>query len=165
MFHLSILLALPLLPPSSAAQLATATVGGFTDADFLVTKGRKIVNKSGDVIRLKGVNLGAWLIQEDWLCPYEEVSDHYEMLETLIDRFGVQKAYELMNTYEDNFITAYDLDQIAAMGFNCVRVPFWYRNFYFDDNGTKILDENGDWDFHAWTGWSANARAPPLCCP
>ncbi|MBO5936690.1 MAG: cellulase family glycosylhydrolase, partial [Clostridia bacterium] len=34
-----------------------------------------------------------------------------------------------------------------AMGFNCVRVPFWYRNFYYDDKGTKILDENGEWDF------------------
>lgn len=144
---LSILLALPLLPSSFAAQPATLADGGFTDADFLVTKGRKIVNQKGEVVRLKGVNLGAWLIQEDWLCPYEEVSDHYEMLETLIERFGVQKAYELMNTYEDNFITAYDLDQIAAMGFNCVRVPFWYRNFYYDDNGTKILNENGDWDF------------------
>jgi hypothetical protein len=33
------------------------------------------------------------------------------------------------------------------MGFNCVRVPFWFRNFYYDDNGTKILDENGEWDF------------------
>ena len=30
------------------------------------------------------------------------------------------------------------------MGFNCVRVPFWYRNFYYDDNGTKILDKNGE---------------------
>lgn len=28
-----------------------------------------------------------------------------------------------------------------------MRVPFWFRNFYYDDKGTKILDENGEWDF------------------
>lgn len=120
--------------------------GCFSDDDFLITDGTDIVNKKGEKVVLKGVNLGGWLIQEDWLCPYEEVSDHYEMLETLIDRFGVKKAYELMNTYEDSFITEYDLDLIKEMGFNCVRVPFWYRNFYYDDNGTKILDKNGKWD-------------------
>ena len=77
---LSILLALPLSVLSFSAEPRTAANGGFTDADFLVTKGRKIVNKNGEAVKLKGVNLGAWLIQEVWLCPYEEVSDHYEML-------------------------------------------------------------------------------------
>ena len=41
----------------------------------------------------------------------------------------------------------YDLDKIVELGFNCVRVPFWFRNFYYDDKGTKILDKNGEWDF------------------
>ena len=27
------------------------------------------------------------------------------------------------------------------------RVPFRFRNFYYDDDGTKILDRNGEWDF------------------
>lgn len=130
-----------------ASEAATEPSGGFTADDFLVTKGTKIVNAKGEKITLKGVNLGSWLIQEDWLSPYKEVSDNYEIIETLIERFGTEKAYELMNIYEKNWITEYDLDQIKAMGFNCVRVPFWYRNFYCDDNGTKILDENGEWDF------------------
>lgn len=144
---LSLVLILGTVAPVLAAKPAAEPEGPFTQEDFLTTRKRKIVNQRGETIRLKGVNLGGWLIQEDWLCPYEQVSDNYELLETLIERFGLQKAYELVNTYEDNFITAYDLDQIAEMGFNCVRVPFWYRNFYYDDNGTKILDENGEWDF------------------
>ena len=120
---------------------------GFTEEDFLKTDGQSIVNRRGEKIRLKGVNLGAWLIWEDWLCPYEEASDHAEVFDILTERFGVEGAYSLMNTYMDNWITEYDLDQIKNMGFNCVRVPFWFRNFYYDDNGTKILDENGEWDF------------------
>lgn len=157
---LSVLLAMPLSVLPATAHTKPAATGGFTADDFLVAKGHKIVNQKGETVKLKGVNIGAWLIQEDWLCPYEEVSDNYELLETLIARFGVEKAYELINTYEDNFITAYDLDQIAAMGFNCVRVPFWYRNFYYDDNGSKILDGNGGWDFSRldWVVSECSAR-------
>ena len=128
----------------------------FTDDDFLTTDGQKIVNQKGEQVILKGVNLGSWLIWEDWLTPYERSTDdetvnketaHFDVAEVLEERFGRDGAYELMNTYMDNWITEYDLDEIKNMGFNCVRVPFWYRNFYYDDNGTKILDENGEWDF------------------
>lgn len=127
-----------------AAQKQTT---GFTQDDFLKTSGSKIVNAKGKEIQLKGVNLGAWLIWEDWLCPYEEAGDHYSALEVLTERFGEEKAYELMNIYQDNWIIEYDLDEIKEMGFNCVRVPFWFRNFYYDDNGRKILDKDGNWDF------------------
>ena len=143
---LAVLMIFSVLPLASA-QDDEQQVTGFTEKDFLKTKGSKIVNAEGKTVQLKGVNLGAWLIWEDWLCPYQEVSDHYEALEVLTERFGVDGAYELMNIYQDNWITEYDLDTIKSMGFNCVRVPFWFRNFYYDDNGTKILDENGEWDF------------------
>ena len=123
---------------------ASAEETGFTDDDFLVTSGQ---NKKGEKIQLKGVNLGAWMIWEDWLCPYEEATDHADVLDILTERFGLEKAYELMDIYMDNWITEYDLDEIKNMGFNCVRVPFWYRNFYYDDNGTKILNDEGEWDF------------------
>ena len=122
-------------------------ITGFTDEDFIRTSGRNLVNAKGEIIQLKGVNLGSWMIWEDWLSPYEEATDHYSVLTTLEERFGREKAYELFNTYMDNWITEYDLDEIKSMGFNCVRVPFWFRNFYYDDKGTKILDENGEWDF------------------
>ena len=130
-----------------AQEETTDTATGFTSEDFLKTDGQDIVNQRGEKVRLKGVNLGAWMIWEDWLCPYENSLDHYTALEILTDRFGQDKAYELMNTYMDNWITEYDLDEIKKMGFNAVRVPFWFRNFYYDDKGTKILDENGEWDF------------------
>lgn len=129
----------------------SASVTGFTDEDFLKTKGRKIYNAKGEEVVLHGVNLGAWLIREDWLCPDHvpegTVYDNEYIINTLTERFGLEKAYELLNIYQENWITEYDLDQIKTMGFNCVRVPFWYRNFYYDDNGTKILDKNGNWDF------------------
>ena len=132
---------------ASAEDNQSAEATGFTQEDFLVTKNQKLINRKGEEVRLKGVNLGAWMIWEGWLCPYEDDLDHFTVLTVLEERFGREKAYELFNTYMDNWITEYDLDEIKKMGFNCVRVPFWFRNFYYDDNGTKILDENGEWDF------------------
>lgn len=144
---LTLIMVLGICPVSMAADTANEEVTGFTQEDFLTTKGTKIYNAKGEKITLKGVNLGAWMIFEDWLCPYQDADDHYSVLTILEDRFGKEKANELMKTYQRNWITEYDLDNIKSMGFNCVRVPFWYRNFYYDDNGTKILDENGQWDF------------------
>lgn len=130
---------------------ASDEVTGFTDEDFITAKGRKLYNKKGEEIQLKGVNLGGWLIHEDWLCPDhlpEGVQyDHETILNKLEERFEREKAHELIKLYEENWITEWDIDNIKSLGFNCVRVPFWYRNFYYDDKGTKILDENGEWDF------------------
>ena len=72
-----------------------SAVAGFTADDYLTVDGQDIVNQNGEKIRLKGVNLGAWMIWEGWLCPYEDDLDHYTMLEELTKRFGEEKAYEL----------------------------------------------------------------------
>ena len=153
---LCLVMMLTAVPFVSAADVATTDeVTGFTDEDFLTTKGRTIVNQRGEKVQLKGVNLGAWLVREDWLNPdhipeeilAEKKYDGEMVYDKLEERFGREKAQELLNMFYENWITEYDLDNIKAMGFNCVRVPFWYRNFYYDDNGTKILDENGEWDF------------------
>ena len=166
-------------------------ITGFTQEDFLRVKGRNIVNQKGEKVQLKGVNLGAWLVRENWLNPddidveykskmteeqqanywgtfYEDLTEdqrkvfdpYYgkkydgEMIyDVLEERFGVEGAQELLNIFYDNWITEWDLDNIKAMGFNCVRVPFWYRNFYtgsvYGDESElkKILDDNGEWDF------------------
>ena len=129
--------------------------GPITQEDFLTVKGRKLVNRKGENVQLKGVNLGAWLVREDWLNPdhipaevlAEKKYDGEMVYDKLEERFGREKAQELLNIFYDNWITEWDLDNIKSLGFNCVRVPFWYRNFYYDDKGTKILDEKGEWDF------------------
>ncbi|WP_214630716.1 discoidin domain-containing protein [Paenibacillus agaridevorans] len=52
-------------------QLAEAAIG---PADFLKTDGRFIKNNSGngDIVTLRGTNVGGWLAQEDWMSPLGE---------------------------------------------------------------------------------------------
>jgi len=120
------------------------------ESDFLKTHGRTIVNARGQTVVLRGVNLGGWLPQESWMCPNngeDKVWGCYDTLTVLTERFGEEKAAKLLNTYMDNWITVSDIEYLKELGVNCVRVPFWYRNFQSDDNGTWIRNKKGDIDF------------------
>lgn len=115
-----------------------------TATSKLSAKGTSLVDGNGNEVVLKGVNLGGWLVYEGWMCA-GDLQDGTELLNTLESRFGEEKALGLIKAYEENWITVDDLDKIASMGFNCVRVPFWYRNFQ-KATGEWYLDENGEID-------------------
>jgi hypothetical protein len=56
-----------------------------------------------------------------------------EMDEVLRRRFGDYGAGEIWNAFHDIWITETDFQLAKAMGFNFIRVPFWYRWFENDD--------------------------------
>lgn len=97
----------------------------------------KILNSENVEIALRGTNLGGWLVQEDWMCPTDQ-KDYLSTFKTLYSRFGAEKAEELIDVYEDNWISDADFSNIAALGLNVVRIPFTYMNLY------KTLDDNGN---------------------
>jgi Endoglucanase len=121
---------------------------------FLKTDGRKIVvSTTGAEFVPKGVNAGGWLSREGWMTPFsnndELTGDSYYdrlMYETLVERFGQSKAYELEAVYLDNWWTEIDFDNIKAMGFNHIRLGFTYMNFYYlpdltwRDDGFERMD-------------------------
>lgn len=109
------------------------------------------------IIQLRGVNFGGWLLQETWMCPVISLDktvtvkngedDGWANLDTLDafeKRFGKEKAAELFRSYQDNYITETDFKNVKDLGFNCIRIPFWYRNFMSDENGTYITENDND---------------------
>jgi endoglucanase len=102
----------------------------------------------GDVIYLRGVNLGGWLLFEGWQTPMDagDLKDDWSVRDVLVNRFGTVIRDSLIASYQDAWITETDLDHIAELGFNVVRLPFWYRNFQEED-GTRRDDrfEKIDW--------------------
>lgn len=115
------------------------------EMSLLTVEDGYIVNENGENLVLKGINLGNWLLWETWMGfvpEYTEDWAYFDTLEVLIDRFGEEKTNEIVKTCEDNFITESDIAQIEKLGFNCVRVPFWYRNFMTED--LEWLAENHD---------------------
>ena len=113
--------ALGILPSRSYGQMS-----------MLHASGLNVVNSNGQVVPLRGVNLGGWFIMEKWMSPLTSDSepDTFTVMQTLDNRFGVSTEQNLINSYQQNWITTADLDNIQSLGFNLIRVPVWYGQFY-----------------------------------
>lgn len=117
------------------------------EEDFLHVEEGMLVNEKGEQVLLQGVNLGGWLLQESWMCPVNGEDRKWANLDTLQvleSRFGTEKTAKLIESYQDNWITEWDIENIANMGCNVIRVPFWYRNFMKDTQGTWITENPDD---------------------
>lgn len=112
-----------------------------TDLRRLHAEGTQIKNEAGESVLLKAINAGGLFIQEGWMSPTllsaeygNGVPDHISMLETLRSRFGYERAKELTDIYEASFWREEDFDNVKALGFNAIRLPFAYFNLE-DENG------------------------------
>lgn len=113
---------------------------------LLRASGTTIVNSFGQPVTLKGLNLGGWFVMEPWMCPADSggLPDTYSIIRELDSRFGVATEQTLIRDYQSDWITTADLNNIAQAGFNCVRVPVWWGNFFSITNTAS-------------TGWRSDA--------
>ena len=73
------------------------------------------------------------------MCPMDSsgnLLDDWSVRETLTQRFGAATKDSLIDAYQDAWLQESDFDNIAALGMNCVRLPFWYLN---------VQEEDGTW--------------------
>jgi len=121
LFLPSLLMLTALYSNTSSAQMS-----------MLHSQGRSIVNAQGQVVPLQGVNLGGWFVMEKWMTPLtsDSLPDTYSVMQKLDQRFGVETEQSLIKTYQQSWITTTDLDNIKAAGFNVVRAPVWWGQFY-----------------------------------
>jgi endoglucanase len=117
-----LVLLLLLLGSSGAAPITSS----------LHTHGIDIVDKDGRAVQLRGVNLGGWMVTEEWMTTMESstLSDEHKVMAALDGTFGVLDEQRLIRDYRRAWITADDLDNIKARGLNVVRVPVWWGDFY-----------------------------------
>jgi endoglucanase len=119
---------------SAACLIAMAACSHTVIAQLsmLHTNGRSIVNANGTVVQLKGVNLGGFMVMEPWMCPADSggLPDTYSIIAELDSRFGVAEEQTLIRDYQQAWITSTDFANIKNAGFNAVRVPVWWGNFY-----------------------------------
>ena len=114
--------------------------------------GQTIVGLDGKPLRLRGVNLGGWLLWEGW-----DFSKGFDLTENTIDHnladlVGQPAVDQFHEQMYANFITEADIKAIAAAGFNSVRLPINYRILEDDDNpyvykdsGWKLIDQALAW--------------------
>src|SRR5579871_5664108 len=130
-------------------------------------------------LKLRGVNLGSWLVLEKWMNPASYAGAKAEDEYSLCLELGKERATSALRKHRETWITAEDFKWIAARGLNAVRIPVGY--WVLEDNppfisGAATLDwafmtakENGIGvllDLHgvpgSQNGWDHSGRAGAL---
>ena len=128
---------------SSDNSVSSKSNSTLTDSTLsrLSTSGTKIVNEDGETVQLKGFNLGGWFVLENYMSPVDAnsdpLTDSYSVMTMLNERFGVTTQRELMKTYQESWIQESDIENIANAGFNVVRIPVWWGQFFALDDPTE----------------------------
>lgn len=123
----------------AAAVAATALGAWALPNGFVVADGNRmaVVGAGGKKtpIVLKGVNAGSWLVTEDWMYPGSLTNNlnsghgQYEMEDALVAKFGREKTDALYDVFRDAWWQEADFDNVKALGLNCIRLPFGWRDF------------------------------------
>lgn len=98
--------------------------------------------------KIRGTNLGNWLVLEKWMKPDLFDATHTED-ETWLSRKMDPAAFEvLIRQHRDTYVTEEDFKFIAECGLNCVRLPVPY--FTFGDRPPFVecvswIDKAFDW--------------------
>jgi endoglucanase len=99
----------------------------------LHTSGTNIFNASNTYVHFTGEDIGGWLVTENWMCPTDNSGlypDMYSIIHELDSRFGVSTEQSMISSYQSDWITASDLQNIKNRGDDCIRVPVWWGDFY-----------------------------------
>lgn len=113
-------------------------VSGFLHAD-----GTKIVNGNGNEILLAGFGIGGWFVNEGYMWgihTYQYASPRG--LKFLVRELcGSEYAKKFWPEFRRNFFTRKDVEEIARLGFNSIRVPLHWNLFLENEPEIKWLDE------------------------
>ncbi|KAK6903939.1 hypothetical protein I203_107450 [Kwoniella mangroviensis CBS 8507] len=94
---------------------------------------------SNDVIR--GVNLGGWLLTEEWITPSiytNGAEDEYHLCADL----GKKKCLSRLEDHWKSFFTRDDFEEIKAAGLNSVRIPIGYWAVDVRDDEPYVSGQN-----------------------
>ena len=136
-----------------AAFVATA-VTICAQSSFYTISGQDILDPGGSPFLMRGSAISGWRTPEAYLLGLNRVHDRHigsaSDIETRIrDLLGNdQDAEAFWNAFNANLVTAQDIADLAADGYNTVRIPFNYRTFspeatpgVYSTEGFQALDQ------------------------
>ena len=99
---------------------------------------------SGRLLKLRGVNLGNYLLMEPWMLfgsnspLITSYPDDYSIRSSIKTRFGQSGLDSFLKTYRAAYVQESDFDSFMRNGFNLVRLPVNVQDI-------RPLDDNGNW--------------------
>ncbi len=113
----------------------------------------KLVNAIGEEVVLRGVGFGNWLLPEGYMWQFHGAWDRPRRIEEAIRTLcGSGYAARFWRTFRDTYVARRDIELVAEMGFNSVRIPINARillreepGLQFDEEGFALIDRCLDW--------------------
>jgi len=100
---------------------------------FLSVSGQKIVTGSNKEVILRGMGIGGWMLPEGYMLQTSSFANApWEIEKKIVDLVGVQNADSFWSAYRKNFVQRKDIEQLAQLGFNSVRLPMHYKRYMKD---------------------------------
>jgi hypothetical protein len=131
-------------PPAQAASEP--------DPGFVTVRGREILGPDGEPLRLRGINLGNWLLPEGYMFYFAQATSPRQIDQIFKELIGTEATNAFWRRWRDTFITRADIRYIRSTGMNVVRVPFDYRVLTPEDrpnvwlkSGFELLDRVVRW--------------------
>jgi hypothetical protein len=125
----------------SGASLANPAV----PAGFVHQSGTQLLDGADRPLRLRGVNLGGWLLWEGWIWGqgFDYIGES-AMMKNLASLVGPTRAEQFRSDVRTNYVTASDFKAISAYGLNVARVPINYR--LLEDDAQPLRYKQSGWD-------------------
>jgi len=146
------------------AFLLPFSLFSYSQPSRLHAEAARIVNADNVDVLLKGVGLGSWMIQEGYMLKpdYTGSGTQWSMKQRLYNQGQTDAQVEAFyQSWRNNFITKADIDYIASLGFNCVRLPMHYELFLTSDQRAvrnSVIHNSGNYTnyVNSLTTWYNN---------
>lgn len=118
---------------------------------YVFVDGKDIFSPQGELLHLKGVNLGNWLLPEGYMFKMHNCNSPRKIDQAIRELIGNSATTAFWDAFLENYITEDDIKWLSEAGVNIIRLPFDYRLLTNDDflgrdiHGYKYLDNAVNW--------------------
>lgn len=137
-------------------------LGGCGKADmqaesFIRIDGTNLIKPDGDVLFIKGTNLGNWLNPEGYMLRFNKANSAGRINQMFCELVGPDFTADFWKQFKDNYITREDINFIASTGSNTVRLPFHYKLFTDEDYMGLTAGQDGFSRIDSLISWCRDA--------
>ena len=114
---------------------------------FVHAEGAHLVDSQGHTLHLRGTSLGNWIVREGYMFHLDKGPQSSREIDELTNELlGPEESAKLWREYRDRYITRADIQFLARVGYNSIRIPIDYRFFTpGNDEGFTLLDRVIGW--------------------
>jgi endoglucanase len=114
-----------------------------SQAQYLHTSGKMIVDKNNKEVILRGMGLGGWMLQEGYMLETNSFANPQHQIRGKIrELIGEENTKQFYEAWRANHCTRRDIDSLASWGFNSVRLPMHYNLYTLPIQDEPVAGQN-----------------------